>query len=167
MLLNTLQTQPGRDKSIETRKYKCNISILTEFFIWQLRWKSFSVLYARNNKYIRATIILWNLKGWQEIPWHNAPTRTVHAMALPKVKSNFITRLPRLGTASCLCSDSLYFLTWAQVLFPGVPKHSSDALSRLVLFSQFYSKGQGAFSLASVWRQDTLHVSSYPFIQKC
>jgi len=68
------------------------------------------MLYARNNKYLRATIILWNLKGWLEIPRRDAPKQQRTPQLLLKVTADFPTRLPRLGTASCLRSDSLYFV---------------------------------------------------------
>lgn len=124
--------------------------------------------YVRN-KYIRATIILWNLKGWLETPQNSAR----HGCC-SRLSQIFPTRLPRLDIASYLCSDRLYVLPWALVLFPGIPKHAGDALSRLVLFSQPTVRNRRHLPLHLSWDEAScllafilsLRKANAPFVPK-
>ena len=135
------------------KRYKCNISILTEFFVWQLRWKSFSMLYARNNKYIRATILLWNLKGWLEIPRHDAPTEQRAPRLLLKVKSDFSHKTPQ----AWYCLLPLFWQPLPSTLSAGFVSRCSKTLrwrseqAGGVLTVSFLARGRGHFPSRLPW----------------
>lgn len=64
MLLSEINIQAGIDKSYRAKSHiNAALAFWQVFVVLQLRRKGFSVLHARNNNYIRATVVLWEISA--------------------------------------------------------------------------------------------------------